>query len=699
MLSPTAFSCSINVKKLTRPRCSTRCDAVRLGFLLLRSAFLILACFLPFGALSAEVTPKPKPVDLTELPLEALMEVEVPKVYGASKIEQKTTEAPASITIITADEIKKYGHRTLADILRSVQGFNVSYDRNYAFLGARGVSLGDFNSRVLLLVDGHRVNNNLTDGAFIDTAFILDMDLIDRVEIIRGPSAVLYGNNAFFGVINVVTRQGKQLNGLEMSGEYASFDTYKTRVSYGKLYTNGVQLLLSGTFYDSDGRERLFYKEFNTPTQNNGVAHDMDGDSFSSFFGSLGYGDLTLEGAFNHREKVNPTAQFSLTTFNDPRLSTTDEQGYMALKFAHSFPDVVDVTARVYYDRYIHKIAYPQSLVIGTNVLFSAFSTEKDVGEWWGTELQLNKPLWDRHVVTLGAEYRDDFRQERQISGQDLIARTRQSYGIYAQGDFALLTNLHLNGGVRYDQYGDFDPAIDPRVALIYNPFEKSTFKAIYGTAFRAPNFSELSDPRFQAIKPEEITAYELVYEQEIRHHLRSSIAGFYNQMNNLIVFNSGSFTNFNAETKGLELALEGFWTNRIRGRVSYSLQDTRNHSVAWDMQDSPNHLVKFNLSVPLVRDKLFAGAEFQYTSTRMSLHNTTDASGQPLTVQGADAAGYEIVNLTLFSQNFIKNLEFSVSVYNVLDRKYDDPASRFHQQDTIEQDGRSFRVKLTYRF
>src|SRR5439155_12007827 len=158
----------------------------------------------------------------------------IPIVYAASKLEQKATEAPSSITVIGADEIKKYGHRTLADILRSVQGFHVSYDRNYAFLGARGVSLGDFNSRILLLVDGHRVNNNLTDGAFIDTAFILDVDLIDRVEIIRGPGSVLYGNNAFFSVVNVITRQGKKLAGTEVSGEYGEFETFKGRATIGK---------------------------------------------------------------------------------------------------------------------------------------------------------------------------------------------------------------------------------------------------------------------------------------------------------------------------------------------------------------------------------------------------------------------------------------------------------------------------------
>src|ERR1039457_3167614 len=250
----------------------------------MRRAFPVLALFLAFAAQAAETSPTPKAADLTEMPLEALMNIDVPKVYGASKIEQKETEAPASVTVVTADEIKKYGHRTLADVLQSVQGFNVSYDRNYAFLGARGLSLGDFNDRMLLLVDGHRVNNNYNDGAAIGTDFILDVDLIDRVEVIRGPGSVLYGNNAFFGVINVVTRRGQQLDGFEASGEYGTFDTYKTRMTYGKLFTNGVEVLLSGTYYDSAGEDRLFYPEFNTPGQNFGVAQNMDGGSVGSFF-------------------------------------------------------------------------------------------------------------------------------------------------------------------------------------------------------------------------------------------------------------------------------------------------------------------------------------------------------------------------------------------------------------------------------
>ncbi|MGP8201706.1 MAG: TonB-dependent receptor plug domain-containing protein [Limisphaerales bacterium] len=656
------------------------------------AAILMLVLSFAPGAAPAQTNSSPKSVDLTELPLEALMNLEVPTVYAASKIEQKTTQAPASVTVVTSDEIKMFGYRTLADVLQSVPGFNVSYDRDYDFLGAMGISLGDANNRILLLVNGHRVNNNYTDSAAIGTDFILDVDLVDRVEVIRGPSAVLYGNNAFLGVINVITRQGKQMDGVEASFDYGSFDTYHGRVSFGKQFTNGVELLLSGSIYESAGAERLYYKQFNTPAQNYGVATNMDGGSFRSFFASLGFKDLTLEGAFNDRDKVNPTALFD-TTFNNPSLRTVDEQGYTTLKFAHSFPDVVDVTAKVSFDGYSHDIGYP----FGTSLY-----TEDYKGEWWDSEVQLNKTLWDRLLLTLGGEYRDDFLQQDQTSGQIPVEAERVSYGAYLQGDFAVVTNLHLSAGERFDQYDDFASAFDPRLALIYNPVKTSTIKAIYGTAFRAPDFYEqyLSGAQIQNLSPEEISSYELDYDQQIGPHLRSSLSGFYNDMRHLIVYDNGSYTNLNAQTKGVELAFDGSWAGGIRGRASYSYEFTQNDTVPWQLPDSPNHMFKFNLSVPLIKDKLFVGAEYQFTSERLSLQTVTDAKGDLITAQGETAGGYGVVNLTLFSQKLIKNLEFSASVYNLLNTQYWDPASDFHGPlDIIEQDGRTFRVKVTYRF
>ncbi len=652
-----------------------------------------LVCFLVIATFAAADKPLESGTDLTALDPEKLLEISfVPDIVAATKFKQKTTEAPASVSVVSSEDIKRYGYRTLADVLQSVQGLYVTGDRNYSFLGVRGINLGDFNSRVLVLVDGHRINNSLTDGANIGTAFLVDVDLIDHVEIVRGAGSVLYGNNAFFGVINVVTRQGAQINGAEASGEYGEFNTWKGRFTLGNKWKNEVELLLSGSLYESDGDRHLFYRQFNTPAQNNGVARNLDDDSFRSFLGKVSYRDFSLEGAFITREKGNPTAQFA-TTFNNPHLRTKDEQSYVNLKYAHTFSEGSDLSAQIYYDRSTFDIGYPFS---------PSLFKENQIGESWGAEVQFNKHLFDRHMITVGAEFKDDFHQHDRVyddgTGQTFtdVSRDRINYGIYFQADFEVVTNvLHLNGGIRFDQYGNFDPSFNPRVAVIYDPFPKSTFKAIYGTAFRAPNFLELSDTRFQNIGPEKIKSYELVYEQGIGSHLRSSLSGFYNQIDGLIVLQDGRFQNFNLDTRGVEVALESFWANGLRATASYTYQQPENQSTDLMLPDSPNHLGKFNISVPVFRTNIFAGLEFLYVSTRETVSTTTTGD----TVQGRNVSGYGLVNFTLFSQNLIKNLDVSGSVYNLLDHKYGDPATRFHQQDIIMQDGRTFRVKLTYRF
>ncbi|MBI2946927.1 MAG: TonB-dependent receptor [Verrucomicrobia bacterium] len=654
---------------------------------LIRLAFWAL-CFstgsLNLRAADAASPPDKKEGDIFDISLQDLAKL---SVVGASKREQLVTQAPSSVTIVTADEVKKYGYRNLTDLLQSARGLHVSYDRNHYFLGTRGFNRGDFNSRVLVLVDGHRVNNNLSDGGSIGTEFILDADLIDRVEIIRGAGSVLYGNNAFFGVINVITKRGGNLGTAEVSGEAASFDTYKGRITYGNKFKNEVELLLSGSLYDSDGQERLFFKEFNSPATHFGIAERADREDYQSFFGNLSWRDFTLQGAFISRDKTDPTAPFD-TAFNDPRTHAIDERSYVNLKYEHKFPDVVDVTALAYYDRYDFDGSYLY------DVPTTQINREVQAGEWWGTELQLSREFFEKLRLTLGGEYRDDSRQERRNFYEDApanllasVQRDTSSHGVYLQGDLEMLKNLRLNAGARYDQYGKQDPAYNPRVALIYNPFENSTIKAIYGTAFRAPNFFELIDPRNQDIQPETITSYELVYEQQITKQLQSTAAAFYNQIDDLITFQGGRFQNLSgAEAKGIELGLDGLWESGLRGRVSYTLQETEDTASGKRLTDSPEHLGKFNLSVPIWKDKVFGSVEFQYTSKR-----TTWA--------GTEASGFGIVNLTLFSQRVVKGLEFSASVYNLLDKDYGDAATPLHRQDIIPRDGRTFRAKLTYRF
>jgi iron complex outermembrane receptor protein len=145
-----------------------------------------------------------------------------------------------------------------------------------------------------------------------------------------------------------------------------------------------------------------------------------------------------------------------------------------------------------------------------------------------------------------------------------------------------------------------------------------------------------------------------------------------------------------------MEAALEGSWSKGVRCRASYTLQQTENLTSGGSFPDSPEHLLKLNLSVPVIREKLFASLEFQYVSSRHTVYTDQNTAA---TLPGVDTPGFPTLNFTLFSKEIVKNLEVSASVYNLLDQSYSDPATQGHLQDQIPQDGRSFRLKLAYRF
>ena len=626
---------------------------------------------------------------------------EIPSVYGAAKYDQKVNEAPAAVIIITADQIKKYGYRNFAQILDSVPGLFTSNDRNYGYLGIRGFNRpGDYTSRVLLLIDNHRLNDAIYDEGGSGTEMPIDVDLIDRVEIIKGPGSALYGTNAFFGVINVITKRGRDLKGAEVSGEASSFNTYRSRLSYGNKFSNGLEMLLSGSFSDSEGHRELSYPAFSSI--NNGIAKDADRDNLYYYTGKLSYGDFTLLGGHQWRKKNVPTAAFG-TVFNDNRQNTLDERTYLDLVYQHEFVNQLNVKARVYYDRYYYRAHLPYDYA-GTGTPPFTINKDSTEADWWGAELTVTKRLFNSHKVTIGSEYRDQYRLAQ--SNADIAPPTtylddkRRSILIaaYLQDEWAITDHLVLTAGVRHDQYSTFGGTTNPRAGLI-STWDKTTVKLLYGQAFRAPNPYEqfyVTGSTFKAnadIKPERIKTYELVVEQYLGGHLRAlgslyqyNIAGLISQTTDPVDGKLFYSNVDNITARGVELALEGKWSSGLEGRLSYALQRTENDDVKQQLTNSPQHLAKANLIVPVLTDKLFAGFEGRYTSSR-------------LTLAGNSASPFYILNLSLFSQRIVKGWELSAHINNLMNQKYGYPGSGEHVMDIIDQDGRTFWVKLKYRF
>ncbi|MFH1371222.1 MAG: TonB-dependent receptor [Planctomycetota bacterium] len=660
-----------------------------------KTAVLIVA-FLFIGGLRcfAKQDDATRVQDLFEMPLEKLAEQSY-TVYGASKYEQNVSEAPANVTIITADEIRKYGHRTLAEVLQSVPGLYTAYDRNYHYIGVRGFRRpGDYDTRILLLINGYRVNDNIFDQAFWDTTFPLDVDLIERVEIIRGPGSSLYGSNALLAVINVITKDAKTLKGAELSGEVSSFDTQKGRVSYGHNFDESHNVLVSATNYKSGG-QKLYFKEFDDPATNNGKVSNDD-DEFYNLFCTATAGEFSFMATYLPREKGIPTASWE-TYFGDSRTRTNDVMTLVGLTYKHDFTDDFAMRARVDY----HHYNYDGGYVFDDGGLY--VNKDNARGRWWESELQFIARPAESHKVTWGAETRYNVRQDQKNWDSDIYLNDRRhskSWGIYVQDEWAILENVTFVGGVRHDYYDTFGRTTNPRLGLIYKHSESTTFKLLYGEAFRAPNPYELyytdgglTSKAPGTLKPETIKTYEVVLEQKLSDKLSGTVSAFQYKIedvieqsvdpaDDLLVFRNSD----NIKANGIETALIGKWENGLKGRASYSFVEAKDDQTDSILVNSPKHLAKLNLIAPVIKDKLFAGLELQYTSRAKTLDDNY-------------ADDFFITNLTLTYENIVKGLELSVGAYNLFDVDYGYPGAGEHTQDIIEQDGRSLRVKLTYRF
>ena len=658
-------------------------------------ALALIGLTAPVGAQTSD------PVSLKHLSLEQLMNIEVATVNAASKFNQKETAAPSYVTVITADEIQKYGYRTLADILESVPGFYVTNDRNHSYLGVRGFNRSDYNDRVLLLIDGHRLNDPVYNEALIGDEFPLDVDLIQRVEIIRGPGSALYGTNAFFAVINVITRPERDVDDAEIAADAESDGTPKVRATFGHQMAKGAELLLSGSYGWGKGSSHLFFPEFDSPATSNGIT-DFDQEKAYNFIASATYKDFTLQAVYGSRTKQIPTGSFG-TVFDDPRNRTTDAAGYFDLKYQHQLGNGWQILARGAYDQshYHGMYVYDDSQ---TGLPPYTLNHDLSSGERLSIAFDASRTLFEKHRVTLGTETQFNLKMNQSNYNESpyfLFLDDRRSSivpALYIQDEFSVRKNLILSAGVRWDHYYSFGNTENPRLGLIYSPRERTTVKLLYGTAFRAPNNYELyyASPPDQvpspSLKPETIRTTELVFEQYFATHAHFTIAGFYNDIRGLVAQQTNAngavtFTNLqSAESKGIDCELAGKWPNGFQGRLSYTVQEDTDPRSKVDLSNSPTSLVKLDLSAPVFKRFVIGAIEGQYTSSVDSL-------------QDNPIPGFLVVNATVSTSALLHLVSISASAYNLFNVRYANAVGPSFVEDSIQQNGRTLRIKFTYSF
>ncbi|MFN0314779.1 MAG: TonB-dependent receptor plug domain-containing protein, partial [Burkholderiales bacterium] len=667
------------------------------------SRIVFLSIF--FSGLSQAADGSEAEADLLDLPLEELLKVEIPDVYGASKHTQKTTEAPSSVSVVTAREIKQFGYKSLGDIMASVRGFYVTKNRYYEFLGVRGFSRpGDYNSRVLVLIDGLRTNDGVFGGTFLDGALPIDVDLIDRIEMIRGPGSSLYGTGAFFAVINIIPKRGRDIEGVELAGEYGSWDSMRGRVTAGKKTQSGFEGLVSATGFKTQGTPQVVFPELaGDPSRNYGVMENTQAVRWRNVRADLEYKDFRLSYSESSRHNKYGTGIYA-TIFNMPSDNYDSEQ-LVDLQFNHALNANDSIVARLATSKYDYNATsaydYPPLTYnhdfARYNAVMGEFSYSARIGE--------------QHRLILGAEYADHTQADQgnyDVSPYMVYSDPRNSFAtwaLYAQDEIALSKKVTLNLGARYDKSYNKLSSFNPRVGLIIAPKEGTAIKLLYGSAFRAPNAWELyyeapavGQKAPAGLAPEKIRTYELVLEQRVTPQLIATGSLYHYRLKNLISFvtdpTDGLFTFANTDsvkTNGLDLELQGKWS-RLEGRMSYSYQEAKNAQTGRILSNSPRNLAKLNLIVPLWSERLSAGFEAQHVSKRRN--ESSDGSSE-------DVPGYTLANLTLLHRGAVKGLEVSAGVKNLFGARYGDPTSLDDMPEisAIPQDGRTYWIKLSYTF
>jgi iron complex outermembrane receptor protein len=623
---------------------------------------------------------------------------ELPVVEAAALHAQSLEEAPASVTIITASDIRKYGYRTLGEALASVRGVYVTSDRIYHYVGVAGFSIpGDYNTRFLVMLNGHPLTDNIyNSNGFFGQDFGLDMDLVERIEFIRGPSSALYGSNGILANINIVTKSPVDLNRLRVSTETGGFGEKKAILSTSLYLGKGVNLLLSSSFFDNGG-QTLYFPEFDSPQTSYGRAVHMDGEYGYHAFANLVWKDWNITAYFNNRQKKPPVA-WGDSIFEDRGSRVRDSRNFIAATYTHETGGNRELRWQLSYDNYRYDDRFDYARPDGRLDDIRTLNR----GDWVGSELTYRFPLSKIGDLTLGTEANFELRnlQEGIQAAPEYnlltkISEPDRTYALFAQQEWNLSPRWKAYVGLRFDDSTNFSRFLSPRLALVYQHSPQTVYKLIYGHPYRNPSaferyydddgYSQLANP---ALRQETAHTFEASAERKVRPDISFLVDLYHYRISNLIsaVMRPGNVQQYingaQDHSTGVEVELNGKLPHEFEGAASFAFDLANDIGIHADLPNSPRLIGKLRLARAFLKNKLTLTAATQYLSRRDTL---SDVPVRPVLLE----------DITFGTRNLHPNFDLRCGVRNLLNWHYEDPV--YVAIDQMRQDGRSLFIKLIW--
>lgn len=685
-----------------------------------------LACFLVNGRIAmAEDLGSD---DLWEMPLQELVKI---KVISATKEEQFLVQAPATVRVVTAQQIKTRGYLTLYDALRDLPGIDIlnvqgAFPQLYAFRGG----FGDENRRLLLLVDG--VEETSINGSFEFAGPAFALDQVDRIEVIWGPASALYGANAFSGIINIITKRNLGRQQVHYSKGTGSFDSQTDQfyLSYpfgsNAFFVSGSRMQTDGEVYRNrhpdfsdayvddayhwsmnwrGSTEKLTWdlaaRHFESPmgdgvfgssptayfglpsasAQNAGTAgwinFDVNGDPASRWSPYFQTTFAQADYQFNHQTSLQLEVAFRENGLNDDTYSIL-QRGENFYKFHGAF----ESTQEFYHLQLTHRFPGSETLHIGSDY------SDSDMEEGYRRNV-VNTDITVVDGIPI-QNWNSDFAPRRGVNVYN--------HSIYFQYQFDAVENTRVTLGSRYDENSLYGQSFNPKLGVVSDLNEQITLKMLYGRAYRAPSVFEVfsASPVRQAnpdLKPETVDTLELgVYSERERILLKTNL--FYNKLDDVIVDgiqvgdgqtqiqNAGKANIFGGEIE-LDLLLD----DRLHFMTNYSYQEAEqdNGEGYTHIGNAPRH--KANVAFDW---DIYQGYHLHLMNNWVGRRTTVETN--PVD----EVSSYVVSHIALQTPDYFNGqLNFNLRVNNIFDREYVDPGHRSAngiQYSTVsEQPGRAY--------